>query len=624
MLRQTTRFCFPIVAAAALVLFPALAHAENTRPARGLLSGAGLDNGNSLVLLADPTEINDLGLQGNTSFKTPGFSAIENLTWRSTVPGTQVAAGLYVLDLGDQPPNPQLELKIRTIELQEVALQVTPINPSSIATGSVQLDFRDVDVGDPVRITMESSSAELPVAPLWWGDSVMTLHSKTGSNTVTELSGNRSPIALDVDSGTSLTFYGCGQLGGNEDDSTRLNFYLAGNSGDVDNGILDIDRSHVIFAGDIRAYNGGELKVTGADSVLDIRERNGQSADLELDTATLTMGQSGTTLLAETMTLTGATTISQASGSQVLISSTVDLLAGATSTMTFSGSSFTDGTLFQTDSLLMRDSTMTVGGGFGTVSLPTLDMGGTTGSTLQINGENRLVITAPTGSFVSEFRSGSLIIDTPAAMTIESGGIVNSSIDITNNGDITVEGTLKATASIGGTGQTLVQPNGTLEILGLSGNEALTFNQGLQLNGLSTLKLDINATSKTSQQLITTDTLSIGVGTLADTYLDVFVMADVALPEGTVFPLIDYNGADPILGFFRTTGGNRITEGEVLSLGLNHYRFSYADSVYSPSDPSVMTLTVVPEPSTLFLGLCGIGFAMWRRSKISGRSAERT
>lgn len=63
---------------------------------------------------------------------------------------------------------------------------------------------------------------------------------------------------------------------------------------------------------------------------------------------------------------------------------------------------------------------------------------------------------------------------------------------------------------------------------------------------------------------------------------------DPALSNGTKLVLVDYGS---LTGSF----GN-LPDGSIFTLGRNAYRIEYADAVYRPADPTVMTLTVVPWP----------------------------
>ena len=113
------------------------------------------------------------------------------------------------------------------------------------------------------------------------------------------------------------------------------------------------------------------------------------------------------------------------------------------------------------------------------------------------------------------------------------------------------------------------------------------------------------------------DTLTVdgelALGSITELHLYVEAANDATLPLGTTLLLIDYSDTYGYTGKF----SNR-TDNSIFTLGLNRYQIKYSDPTWAGgTNPSVMTLTVVPEPSSLALLAGGViaaaGAALRRR-----------
>ena len=99
-------------------------------------------------------------------------------------------------------------------------------------------------------------------------------------------------------------------------------------------------------------------------------------------------------------------------------------------------------------------------------------------------------------------------------------------------------------------------------------------------------------------------------------YLDPVVLPgdDALLTLGTKFAIADYQDGNDLSGFFMRDDKSLISEGGLITEGLNTFRLSYSDPDYSPGTSSIITLTTVPEPSTGILAAIGLlGCILTRR-----------
>jgi hypothetical protein len=113
----------------------------------------------------------------------------------------------------------------------------------------------------------------------------------------------------------------------------------------------------------------------------------------------------------------------------------------------------------------------------------------------------------------------------------------------------------------------------------------------------STLTLTLDPTAQTSDRLILSNLVVISY-TAA---LDLQVVNDTALAQGTKFVLMDYRGPQATLGSALYFVG--YPNGHTFTLGLNSYQINYRDSNYLPGSSQFVTLTVVANADCRVLNL---------------------
>jgi hypothetical protein len=175
------------------------------------------------------------------------------------------------------------------------------------------------------------------------------------------------------------------------------------------------------------------------------------------------------------------------------------------------------------------------------------------------------------------------------------------------SGDVTTAGgTLAGTGTVGAITATTgtVAPGGSIGTLTAS---------SLTMSG-ATFALEINTSSVTTDLLSTSGPLTLDLGGTPLTVAD--LGANVALPLGTKFTFITYNGAQQ--GFF-SVGGNAIDDDiEFFTLGANQFAIDYNDL-----SNTAVSLVVVPEPGIAASLLGGFGMLVGLQ-RIRRRSDRRS
>ncbi len=148
--------------------------------------------------------------------------------------------------------------------------------------------------------------------------------------------------------------------------------------------------------------------------------------------------------------------------------------------------------------------------------------------------------------------------------------------------------TVKALSTLTGTGAI----SGSVIIEGIlePGMSIGTLSTGpLRFNSGSTLKVEINTTDLTSDKVVVTGNVTAGGSPILDL---TDLGADVALPDGTKFVLIDYSGTYASAGVV-TFAGNPVPHKSSITLGANTYHVNYADAT---EGGTALTITVGPPP----------------------------
>ena len=195
-----------------------------------------------------------------------------------------------------------------------------------------------------------------------------------------------------------------------------------------------------------------------------------------------------------------------------------------------------------------------------------------------------------------------------ARMTLHQGAT------FTNDGVLTVQVlsavSIDGNVTIGGPihGPQTVDMSGTLTFTDSStpGHNVLNTTNQLALNSTSTLRMTLDVTGLTSDQiLIENNSRQFTIDNSAT--LSLSLVNDSPLVIGTKFLLINYPDWQAAIG----THFSGLVDGTTFALGLNTYQINYNDGDYIPAQGSTfITLTVVPEPSTwALLGFGGLALA---------------
>ncbi|NWK55917.1 PEP-CTERM sorting domain-containing protein [Verrucomicrobiaceae bacterium N1E253] len=503
-----------------------------------------------------------------------------NVTWGSNV--GRIGTTLFDLLNG---PN-KLTLSTLTIEDMDLDPQTT------------QFDFH----GTNTELVLNNASVKLSNQPVFRVTSQLSLRSEgTGTSSIIKLTGDQnSPTTIDVASGTTLRFFESGSLVDGLADSARANFNQSNSA--VVNGTLNIDQSYVIFntgpSQEMRVNSGGELSLIGSQSVL-------ETGDLRVVGGTVNLGVGGARLATNDFTLTGATVNIGASST---VESSGASVATGTNTITLG-----DNARYSTDLLGTAGGNITISG-TGTVSTQRLAFI-QAGDQINVTESAKLEVTSGAGT-PQLLERGSIDIGVNALVDIQAGAaVVAASSTIRNDGGLLVSGRLEPTGTITGDGYIRVQPFGQLGVFGGNGTETFTTSNDVFMEGLSTFQTLLRPDLQESQLMITTGNFEISpIGA----YLDPVITSSVDTPlaDGTKFALIDYMDGDSWGGFFLRDDNSSILEGDLITEGINTFRLSYQDADYSPGTSSIITLTVIPEPSTGILASLGLlGGTLLRRRK---------
>ncbi len=442
---------------------------------------------------------------------------------------------------------------------------------------------------DPISITLDNASVSLFDNPVWQSDQSLTLEATDGNSVVSQFAGNQGPTTtIRVASGANLQLADSGVLGSNLPDSARLNFFATDNSADIE-GVFDIFRSHVIFptgGGEVLVHNGGELSVSGSnETVL-------ETGTLRVDGGSIVMGAGSNTIQAQDLILNNASVILD---DNAQIYSSLTRVSGDNTISIGSNPGGFDSQL-STSSLFVRESgsdpNLTIAG-HGKVITPLVILDSFSGNALvRITESATLEIIAGADN---AWDQGSMEIEPDAGFLIESGGVVAKRIPIRNNGFVRVTGTLLPEGTMTGTGHMRITGNGKLGPLGNDTADTFTSSADIFMDDLSRLEVAIDPTAGTAQQLVAESLFTLGG--LVGVFLTLDIFNDTVLLIGTKFTIVDYPDGNDVVGRFIKQDFSPVNEGDLISLGLNTYRISYADPDYDPDNSSVITLTVA-EPET--------------------------
>lgn len=350
---------------------------------------------------------------------------------------------------------------------------------------------------------------------------------------------------------------------------------LAANGGEGSAGTAGNDASFTLSGGSFTAnsiaVNSGTLTATGGMITL------GTDGITKTGSAITAVNLGATTLAASaawnstvSMNLTDAstgTTINTSGGNIGLsgqLSGSGRLVKNGTGALTFSNSNTYSGTTTISAGTLRLD-------GSGSIEeSSTIIVGNTLDSSAVLD------VTTKTGGFTIG-----------STQSLQGSGVIN--------GAITVAGTLA--------------PGNSIESLG---SGAVTFNSG------STLSYELNTGSVSADLLYSSGALSIADGT---TLLLSDLGLDAELGYGTKFTLISYlDTAENWTGGLFTYDSQTLNDGDIFTLGANQWLFDYNDltgganfSADQSGASRFVTMTAIPEPSTVILGGLGLMALLCRR-----------
>ena len=374
--------------------------------------------------------------------------------------------------------------------------------------------------------------------------------------------------------------------------------------------------------------DGGTFETSAADIL-------GNSASVSLSSGTYSLGGNDTigSLIMSGGTLSGSATLS--AGSYALNGGTVGANLGSGS-LTVGGNTTLNGTS-ATNSVGINSGTLTLGGNNRLATGASVSLGA--GTTLGL-GANSQQLAGLTGSgSVTTSASGSLNLNIASGSNTYAGSISGGGA-LTKSGN----GTLFLSGSNSFTGTTSVS-GGTLRVNGSVGGDA-TVASGATLGGTGTITGAVNVTGVLSpgasieslavgattfgngstfeweynSQTVTADLLDIN-GSLTlngSVTLSLVDLAEIGqlLANDTKFTLMSYNGS------WNNGTFSGYADDSTFTFAGNQWVINYNDitggSNYSSEQSGAtgfVTMTVVPEPSSLGLALVAGGFLATRRRR---------
>ncbi len=460
-------------------------------------------------------------------------------------------------------------------------------------------------------------------------------------------------VNIDVTAGNTLRFLESGASGGvaqgvRQDE--RLWFEGSGNAATV-SGTLQIEKSGVLFettaqAGGITIENGGTLQLLGVDNpVLFINyltvndggtlalgnnsflwgftDRTLELAPVDVLTlagGTINVG-AGSQFMVDILNASGSSDIFvQGAGGNILYSKFNSIsMADASTSLTLRGTNTanvyvgTEGVTTPSPLWIFRGGTLTIAEGAAGESF-TLNVG----QERQGQAPDAIALEPLSANIVVDGANATLFIgenaefikrpDTDCTITLNNGGKLAVDVNGTFLGSGTISGDVAGSALVSiGTGGTLTVD----DVRTPSFAHDLHVQTDIRINDLATLSLGVLPSIAAADTLTVDGELALG--SITELHLYVEAANDATLPLGTTLLLIDYSDTYGYTGKF----SNR-TDNSIFTLGLNRYQIKYSDPTWAGgTNPSVMTLTVVPEPSSLALLAGGViaaaGAALRRR-----------
>jgi fibronectin-binding autotransporter adhesin len=232
--------------------------------------------------------------------------------------------------------------------------------------------------------------------------------------------------------------------------------------------------------------------------------------------------------------------------------------------------------------------------------------GGNIGLSGELSGSGNLVKSGTGTLILSGNHSYTGTTNVTTGVFAVNGSLATNSTTIQSSATLQGSGAINGTITVSGT----LSPGNSIESLG---SGAATFNSS------STFDYEFNTSSGTADLLYSSGALSIANGT---TLLLSDLGLNAELSYGTKFTLISYfSTAENWTGGLFTYDSQMLNNGDIFTLGANQWLFDYNDltgGANFASDQSgasrFVTMTAIPEPSTLLLGGFSI-LALLRRNR---------
>jgi len=439
----------------------------------------------------------------------------------------------------------------------------------------------------------------------------------SGSSTLDSWDGNiPSRTDLFVPSGGTFTLLRCGNIASSSVvDSLRWDS-SDGNTADIDGSTLSIDKSFVTFVtGEIPTVaggavtagmvvrNNGTLNIAGSDGTLEYARLH-VNGGLLVDSSTLQVAHRGhlstTNLFFNNATVNFLDDVQYAAITAGFAEFQGTTTITANNPLGYTASGFSAGF-----SLANSSAVVNIAGTGPTFADGLFELAH---GTVNVAAGASLVLRS----------NVSMFSNTAGNVNIASGGeldignkftLYTKNMTLHNEGTISAYGGLVGGGTLSGTGTVVV--DGTSSIVAVDADRSsFTIDGNLSFLSDSTLGLIIRPSLGTSQHVSVAGLQISTPFNNPEANLLLTIQNDTVLADGTKFLLVDYDtlpAGEHFAGF---------ADGSIFTQGLNSYQIRYSDAAYDALNPSVITLTVVPEPTTcasLLAGLACGGVSMWRR-----------
>jgi hypothetical protein len=477
-----------------------------------------------------------------------------------------------------------------TIAVKEVSLDHVNVNPQN---NVLKL------TGAPHVWTMNDSSYNGAQATPVFTSSALDPFSLTftasGSSTIDTWSGEiPSRTDLFVPGGSTFTILRSGDITShNAVDSLRWD-RTDGNTADINGSTLSIDHSFVTFAtavtpavtgGVVTAgmvvRNGGTLNIFGSDATEDYAHLRVEGGIL-IDGSTLQLADRGHLTVTDKLVLDNATVTFLDSESAINANAGIAEFRGTTTINANNPGGFTKSGFHAGFSLADPSAVVNIAGSGPSFVENYFEMGG---GTVNIAGGAALTLR---GTFASNPEGNINIAQNGELLIGKNYEFYTAKMNLHNDGTVNVSGQLGGGGTLSGQGNVVVDG-----ILGVAGNQSsFTIEGNVSFMNGSALQLSINPTAHTAQHVSVHDLSLATPFNIPLTNLVLDLKNDALLSFGTKFLLVDYGtltAGEHFVGY---------ADGSIFTRGLNSYQIRYSDAAYSALNPSVITLTVVPKPTT--------------------------